>query len=168
MDLPDITVGDVRAWWQAPRVAAGAAATIGLLAIACAWLAIRLDIAEDRRLMLERQAEEGFLRPASSSRTVRVDLESGAVVGLGGSGLPERVELRIAARSNRFNVFRIAIARDDGTELIQVDRLQRDSNGELKLAINTSVLPRGSYTLRVEGFTWRGETVPVGRIGLRR
>ncbi len=159
MDLPDITVGDVRAWWQAPRVAAGAAATIGLLAIACAWLAIRLDIAEDRRLMLERQAEEGFLRPASSSRTVRVDLESGAVVGLGGSGLPERVELRIAARSNRFNVFRIAIARDDGTELIQVDRLQR---------INTSVLPRGSYTLRVEGFTWRGETVPVGRIGLRR
>lgn len=168
MDPQDIPAEGGSAWWQAPRVAAGAAAVIGLLVIACAWLAIRLDIAEDRRLLLERQAEEGFVRPPSSSRTVRVDLESGATVGLGGGDLPERVELRIAARSNRFSVFRVAIARDDGTEVIQVDRLQRDTSGELKLALNTSVLPRGSYTLRVEGFTWRGETVPVGRITLRR
>lgn len=168
MDRPDGSADETRAWWQAPRVAAGAAAAIGLLAIACAWLAIRLDIAEDRRLLLERQAEEGFLRPPSSSRTVRVDLESGTTVGLGGGDLPERVELRISARSNRFNVFRVAIARDDGTEVIQVDRLQRDTNGELKLAINTSVLPQGGYALRVEGFTWRGETIPVGRITLRR
>ncbi|MCU0976782.1 MAG: hypothetical protein MUC71_10810 [Steroidobacteraceae bacterium] len=156
------------AWWQQQRVALGAAAAIVLLAAACAWLAIRLDIAEDRRLLLERQAEQGFLRPPSSSRTVRANLESPATVALGGGDLPERVELRIAARGNRFNVFRVAIARDDGTEVIQVDRLQRDTNGELRLALNTSLLPKGSYSLRVEGFTWRGETVPAGRIALRR
>lgn len=156
------------AWWRQPRVAVGAATAIVLLVVACAWLAVRLDIAEDRRLLLERQAEEGFLRPPSSSRTVRVALESGASVGLGGGDLPERVELRIAVGGSRFNVFGVAIARDDGTELIQVERLQRDTNGELKLALNTSVLSGGTYTLRVEGFTWRGETVPVGRIVLRR
>lgn len=158
----------VPAWWQQPRVAMGAAVAIVLLGVACAWLAVRLDIAEDRRLLLEKQAEEGFLRPPSSSRTVRVTLGSGAAASLGGGDLPERVELRIAVGGNRFNVFRVAIARDDGTEVLQVDRLQRDTNGELKLALNTSVLSRGSYTLRVDGFTWRGETVPVGRISLRR
>jgi hypothetical protein len=168
MREPDTHGNTKPAWWQDRRVAIGAAITLPLLVVTSLWLAIRLDIAEDRRLLLERQAEEGFLRPPSSSRTVRVDLDSGATVGLGGGDLPERVELRITVRSNRFNVFRIAIARDDGTEVIQVDRLQRDTNGELKLALNSSVLPAGSYTLRVEGFTWRGETVPVGRIALRR
>jgi hypothetical protein len=168
MREPDTHGNTQPAWWQDRRVAIGTAITLLLLVVTSLWLAIRLDIAEDRRLLLERQAEEGFLRPPSSSRTVRVDLDSGATVGLGGGDLPERVELRITVRSNRFNVFRIAIARDDGTEVIQVDRLQRDTNGELKLAINTSVLPQGGYVLRVEGFTWRGETVPVGRIALRR
>jgi hypothetical protein len=139
-----------------------------LLAIACVWLAVRLDIAEDRRLLLERQAAEGFLRPPSSSRNLRVDLESGATVGIGAGDLPERVDLRIGVRAGRFNVFRLSIARDDGTELLQFDRLQRDTNGELRLALNSSVLPQGLYRLRVEGFTWRGETVPVGQIVLRR
>jgi hypothetical protein len=165
MEMPD---DPAPPWWQDRRVALGGAAALLLLAGSSLWLAIRLDIAEDRRLLLERQAEEGFLRPPSSSRTVRVDLDAGAAVGLGAGDLPERVELRITVRSSRFNVFRVAIARDDGTEVIQVDRVQRDTNGEVKLAINTDVLPKGGYVLRVEGFTWRGETVPVGRIALRR
>ena len=168
MQEPDAHGNTPPAWWQDRRVAIGAAIALLLLVVTSLWLAIRLDIAEDRRLLLERQAEEGFLRPPSSSRTVRVDLEPGTTVVLGGGDLPERVELRITARSNRFNVFRIAIARNDGTEVIQVDRLQRDTNGELKLALNTSALPKGGYVLRVEGFTWRGETVPVGRVSLRR
>lgn len=168
MQSDELPSAEVTRWWQQPRVAAGAAVALGILAVACAWLALRLDIAEDRRLLLERQAEEGFLRPPSTSRTVRVDLDSPATVGLGGGDLPERVELRIAARSNRFNVFRVAIVRDDGTEILQVDRLQRDTNGELRLALNSSLLPPGGYVLRVEGFTWRGETAPVGRLSIRR
>lgn len=156
------------AWWQQPKVAAGGAAAVVLLAAACAWLALRLDIAEDRRLYLERQAEAGFLLPPSSSREVRVELRSGASVGLGGGDLPERVDLRIAVSSNRFQVFRVALVRDDGTEVLQVDRLQRDTNGELRLALNSSALPRGAYTLRIHGLTWRGEPQPVGRLRITR
>jgi hypothetical protein len=168
MQSEDLPTRGARRWWQQPRVAVAAAAALVVLAVACAWLALRLDIAEDRRLFLERQAEQGFLRPPSTSRTIRVDLDSPATVGIGGGDLPERVELHIAARSNRFNVFRVAIARDDGTEVIRVDRLQRDTNGELRLALNSSLLPPGGYVLRVYGFTWRGETVPVGRLSIRR
>jgi len=94
-----------------------------------------------------------------------VDLASGRTIGLGG-GTPERVEVRIGARSNKFNLFRVDLARDDGTAVLHFDRLQRDSNGEIRFALNSTLLPPGSYTIRIEGFTWRGETVPVGRLGL--
>jgi hypothetical protein len=155
-------------WWQDWRVAVGAALALLLLIIGSLWLAVKLDIAEGRREMLERQAAEGFLRPPSSSRTAPVDLDNPATVTLGAGPLPERVELRIAARTSRFNTFRVAITRNDGVEVLHVDRLQRDSNGELRLAINSSLLPEGGYTVQVEGFTWRGETLPVGRFALQR
>lgn len=162
----DIADGPPRAWWQERRVATGAAAAIVVLALASAWFAHRASIARERMELLETQAAEGFLAPPSTTRTVAVNLESGRTIGLGG-GTPERVEFRIDARSNKFNLFRVALARDDGTAVLHFDRLQRDSNGEIRFALNSTLLPPGSYTIRVEGFTWRGETVPVGRIGLK-
>ena len=173
MQVPDVKAdfdspadtGQRLSWWQDRRVAVGAAVGLVLLAIACAWLAHRAGIAQERMALLEAQAEQGFLTPPSTSRSVRVNLESGRTISLGG-GTPERLEVHLDARSNRFNLFRVAIARDDGTAVLHFDRLQRDSNGEIRFALNSTLLPPGRYTIRVEGFTWRGETVPVGRIGL--
>lgn len=161
----DAADGPPPAWWQERRVAIGAAVAIVVLALACAWLAYRAGIARERMELLEAQAAEGFLAPPSTTRTVAVDMESGKTIRLDG-GTPERVEIRVDARSNRFNQFRVALARDDGTAVLHFDRLQRDSNGEIRFALNSTVLPPGGYALRIEGFTWRGETVPVGRVGL--
>ena len=152
-------------WWQDRRVAIGAAATICILVIACAWLAGSASVARERMAMLEARAAEGFLAPPSTVRTERVGLASGDGVSMGG-GTPERLEIHIDARSKKFNLFRIAILRDDGTAVMHFDRLQRDSNGELRFALNSTLLPAAHYTIRVEGFTWRGEAVPVGTIGM--
>ena len=151
-------------WWHDRRVPIAAAILIGLLVVATAWSAIRAGIARDRMDMLEATAAEGFLVPPSTTRTVRADPEDRGSVTLGVGAAAERVEIRIPARSNDFKVFRVSIARDDGTAVLHVDRLQRDSNGDLRMALNSSVLPPGSYTIRVEGFTWRGETVPLWRV----
>jgi hypothetical protein len=150
-------------WWHDRPVALGAAAALGILVIACAWLAISAGIARERMAMLEARAEQGFLAPPSTTRTARVSLESGGNLKLGG-GAPERLEIRIEARSNKYNQFRVSVLRDDGTAVLHFDRLQRDTNGELRLALNSTLLPPGGYVLRIEGFTWRGETEPVGRI----
>lgn len=146
-------------------MATGAAATIVVLALASTWFAYRAGIARERMELLEAQAAEGFLAPPSTSRSVRLDLDAARTASLGG-GTPERVEFAIDARSNRFNLFRVAVARDDGTAVMHFDRLQRDSNGELRFALNSTLLPPGSYSIRIDGFTWRGETAPVGRIPL--
>ena len=159
----DETPHAVPHWWHDRRVAIAAASAIGLLLIACTWLAISAGVARERMAMLEAREQQGFLAPPSTTRTARVSLDSGGTIGLGG-GAPERLEIRIDAHSNKFNLFRVAILRDDGTAVLHVDRLQRDTNGDLRLALNSTLLPPGSYSLRIEGFTWRGETEPVGRI----
>lgn len=153
-------------WWHDPRVALAAAALLVLLAAFAAWQAVRAGIAEDRRAMLEARAAEGFLLPPSVTRTARVSLRAPQPVTLGGGPSPERLEILIDARGDRFSAFRIALSRDDGTAVLHVQRLQRDSNGELRIALNSTLLPPGRYTIRVDGFTWRGDTVPAGRIPL--
>ncbi len=151
-------------WWQDRRVALGAAVAIVVLAIASLWLGSSASTARERMALLEAQAQEGFLLPPSTARTVRLQMGSG--VGLGG-GAPERVELRIDAHSNTYKLFRVSIGRDDGTAVMHFDRLQRDTNGEIRFALNSTLLPPGAYTIEVEGFTWRGETEPFGRARLR-
>ena len=152
-------------WWHDRRVAIGAASAIGVLLVACTWLAVSAGIARERMALMQAREQQGFLAPPSTTRSVRVSVDSGGSIQLGG-GAPEKLEIRIEARSNKFNQFRIVIQRDDGTAVLHVDRLQRDSNGELRLALNSTLLPPGNYSLRIEGFTWRGETEPLRRFGL--
>jgi hypothetical protein len=152
-------------WWHDRRVAIAAASAIGVLLIACTWLAVSAGIARERMALMQAREQQGFLAPPSTARSVRVNVDSGGSIQLGRAA-PEKLEIRIEARSNKFNQFRIVIQRDDGTAVLQVDRLQRDSNGELRLALNSTLLPPGSYSLRIEGFTWRGETEPLRRFGM--
>ena len=60
-------------------------------------------------------------------------------------------------RTDRFERFRVSLVRDDGTLVLHADRMVRDSNNDLRLSINTSILPDGKYLIRVEGYTRGGE-----------
>jgi hypothetical protein len=134
------------------RLAIGVVLLVFALAVALAWVAWRWGVAEDRMAMLQKQAEAGFLQAPTSSRTVRIDLRAPGTVSVGGGQFPERIDLRINARSERYARFRASLARDDGTLLFHADQLVRDSNQDLRLSINTSILPQGGYALRFEGY----------------
>jgi hypothetical protein len=134
------------------RLAIGASVLLVALAVALAWVAWRWGVAEDRMAMLQAQADAGFLQAPTSSRTVRIDLRAPGTVAMGGGEFPERMDLRINARSERHARFRVSLVRDDGTLLFHADQLVRDSNQDLRLSINTSILPQGDYELRIEGY----------------
>ena len=143
--------------YQKPGVLAGGAILIFVLVVALAWTAWRWNIALDRMEMMQSQAAVGFLQPPSSTRTLRIDPRRGGLTGIDAGGFASRIDLAIAVHSDRFDRYRIALSRDDGTALLHAERLALDSNGELHLGFNTSMLPNGIYRLRVEGYTRRGE-----------
>ena len=142
--------------YQKPQILAGGAALMLMLVVALAWSAWRWNIALDRMEMMEAQAAVGFLQPPSSTRTLHVDPRAGGLTGIDAGGLAKRIDLTIAVNSDRFDRYRIALSRADGTAILHAERLAPDSNGNLHLGFNTSLLPDGIYRLRVEGYARRG------------
>ena len=145
---------------QQPRVMAGAAGLLVVLVLGLAWTAWRWGITADRYEMLERRAAEGFIQAPSSTRSIRIDPRQSRVIGIDGGGFPQRVDLMIAAVTSNYDRFRVSLMRDDGTLLMHVDRMTRDSNSDLRLSLNTSLLPNGRYRLKIDGYTRRGDLEP--------
>lgn len=149
------------------RLAIGTGVLVVALAVALAWVAWRWGIAEDRMAMLQEQADAGFLQAPSSSRRVRVDLRASTPVSVGGGEFPERVDLFVNARTGRYARFRVSLLRDDGTLVVHADQVVRDSNWDLRLSFNSSMLPQGGYLIRVEGYARDGKLQPLGEARMR-
>lgn len=145
---------------QQPKALAGIAGLILVLVLVLIWMAWRWGIAEDRYELLQEQAAEGFLQAPSSTRSVRIDPRQSRVIGVGGGDLPQRVDLMIAAVTSSYERFRVSITRDDGTLVIHADRMVRDSNSDLRLSFNTSLLPAGKYRIRIDGYARNGDLRP--------
>jgi hypothetical protein len=151
---------EVPAWlekFQQPKALAGIAGLVLVLVLVLVWVAWRWGIAEERYALLEKKAAEGFLVAPSSTRSVRINPRDSRVIGIGGGDLPQRVDLMIATVTSSYDRFRVSLVRDDGTLVLHADRMVRDSNNDLRLSINTSILPDGKYLIRVEGYTRSGE-----------
>lgn len=156
---------EISPWIQrlsAHRFAVAAGGLLLALAIALAWVAWRWGVAEDRMELLQKQADTGFLQAPSTTRAVRVDLRAPGTIAVGGRDFPERIDLRVNARTDRFARFRLSLLRDDGTLLVHADQVVRDSNMDLRLSFNTSLLPAGRYVLRVEGYARGGRLEHLG------
>jgi hypothetical protein len=145
---------------QQPKALAGIAGLVLVLVLVLIWMAWRWGIAEDRYEMLQEQAAAGFLQAPSSTRSVRIDPRQSRVIGVGGGDLPQRIDLMIAAVTSNYDRFRVSIMRDDGTLVIHADRMVRDSNSDLRLSFNTSLLPAGKYRIRIDGYARNGELQP--------
>ncbi len=137
------------------------------LVVALAWVGCRWGVAEERMALMQRQADAGFLQAPSSNRSLRIDLRAPRAASLGGHDFPERVDFLLNARTDRHSRFCASLLRADGTLLLRADQLVRDSNLDLKLSVNTSMLPAGSYVLRVEGYARGGKLVPFAEAPLR-
>jgi hypothetical protein len=61
----------------------------------------------------------------------------------------------------------VSLLREDGTFLLHADQQVRDSNLDLRLSVNSSMLPAGAYVLRVEGYARGGKLERLGEAPLR-
>ncbi len=153
-----------RPLWQKPAVTLGlaaAAAVFGIgLAIATGTAASKAHkIAE-----LQKQVTEQTLDPATSTRSIRLmPSRSGAsnapAIVIGG-GKAELADLKIDESRSQYYMFRVTIDRIDQGRVGVITNLAKDSNGHLRIALNSSALGPGNYQLTLEGLDKHGDPQP--------
>jgi hypothetical protein len=123
---------------------------------------------------LQSQASERPLDPATSTREVRLlpSREGGSntpAITIGG-GAAQLVDFKIDESRSPYKIFRVTIDRIDQGRVAVISDLAKDSNGHLRIALNSSALGPGTYQLTIEGLTWRGDAEPDSwiTIGIQR
>jgi hypothetical protein len=89
-----------------------------------------------------------------------------ATVAIGWLTPPQLLDLHIDVSEGKYSQFLITIDKEDGTRVMQVRRIARDSNRELRLGLNSSAFGPGDYLMEIEGYNWRGQTETIGWVRL--
>jgi hypothetical protein len=77
-----------------------------------------------------------------------------------GGGEAQLVDFRIDESRSPYKDFRVTIDRVDQGRVMVIDNLTKDSNGHLRVAVNSSAFGPGNYQLTIEGLTMRLEPQP--------
>jgi hypothetical protein len=79
---------------------------------------------------------------------------------------PQLLDISIDAAEGKITQFQITVDKSDGVRVMQIKRIMRDSNKEVRFSLNSSAFGPGNYLVKVEGYNWRGQTQEVGWIML--
>jgi hypothetical protein len=150
--------------WQKPAVTVGLGVGVVILVLALAAVSAGNASKSHRLEQLQKQATERALDPATSTREIRLmPSRSGAsnspAITIGG-GSAQLADFKIDESRSPYHVFRITIDRIDQGRVGVINNIAKDSNGHLRIALNSSALGPGNYMLTLEGLDWRGEPQP--------
>jgi hypothetical protein len=153
-----------RPLWQKPQAILGLAAAALVLVVALVIVAGDSAAKSHRITALQKQALERPLDPATSTREIRLlPSRSGAsntpAINIGG-GSVHLADFKIDESRSPYHAFRVTIDRIDQGRVGVITNLTKDSNGHLRIALNSSALGPGNYQLTIEGLNWRGEAEP--------
>jgi len=144
-----------------------------LMSVLAAVYWLRSSALQDELAALQRSVKAIQLRPPNSVHEYRATpvaaRPTSPTLAIGYPDPPQLIELRVDMSKGRFNTFLVTVDSVRDGRIMQVRRVARDSNGELRLSLNTSAFGSGEIDLQFAGYTWRGETVPAGwiRLGLQ-
>jgi hypothetical protein len=157
-------------WRHASRGVQALAVALLLAVAGLIVVAIQARSANSRLQAVTRQLQTSGLQAHSTVRTYRVKLERGRpqrpTLAVGWPTPPELLDMYIDVTEGNYNAFQVTIDRLDGSRVLQIRRISRDSNRELRLALNSSAFGPGEYLMKLDGYTWRGQTRELGWIML--
>ncbi|MEO7775583.1 MAG: hypothetical protein ABIT36_12460 [Steroidobacteraceae bacterium] len=150
-------------WEKLPFIASVGTATLVFL-IATLVLAARVSDRGDRIASLQKRIVAQPLDPATQTRPIvlipsRTGPSERPAITVGGKSV-EFVDFKIDTSWSAYSAFRVTIDRLDQGRVSVLYNLHKDSNGHLRVGLNSSALGPGSYQFMLEGLNWRGEPVP--------
>jgi hypothetical protein len=155
-----------RPLWQKPVVTLALAGTVAALALALAVVTGGSLSKTHRIADLQKEVHDRVLDPATSTREIRLlpsrtGASSAPAITIGGSGAgAQLVDFHIDESRSPYHMFKVTIDRVDQGRVGVIDDLTKDSNGHLRIALNSSALGPGTYQLTLEGLDWHNEPQP--------
>jgi hypothetical protein len=152
-------------FWHNPLIPLGLAAAVLVLIITTSVVARGSAQKTHTIAALTDEVAEQPLDPATTTRTIRLlpsreGASSTPAVVIGGSGQTQLADLRIDLTHSPYRLYRITIDRIDQGRVAIINNLAKDSNGHVRIALNSSALGPGNYQFTIEGMNWRGEPQP--------
>lgn len=148
--------------WQKLPVVAGVAAVALIAVIAAAGLFFAAQDKDAQIARLQRDLAQQPLLPVQATRPITVEMsrngpERRALVTIG-ADRTELADFKFDLSWSRYRNFVVTIDRVDQGRVAVLTNLARDSNGHLRVALNSSALGPGDYAVTVEGLDLRRGT----------
>jgi hypothetical protein len=171
---PEPWAEPAKPFWQKPAIILGLLAATLVLAVALALVASGSAQKSHRIASLQQQATQRPLLPAASTRDIRLlpsrdgASETPAIV-IGGGSEGQLANFRIDESRSPYRLFRVTVDRINQGRVAIIDHLAKDSDGNLRIALNSTALGPGDYQLTIDGLTWQGLPQPDSwvTIGIR-
>ena len=159
-------------WWQRRAAVATLAALATLLLVAAVASQVSGRRERSRAETLASELKTATLRAPTRDRALRVrpnprSWSAAPDATIAWPEPPELIELFMPVGYARYREFAITIDKADQGRMMVLQRLIPDSNGDLRLSLNSSAFGPGEYRLRLQGYTWRGQRVDVGWVRLK-
>jgi hypothetical protein len=154
-------------WWKNVYVLIGLGA-VALLSLVAFWallgkyVLLRTELDDTRTLM----TQGSLVQPATSSvvhvtpdRVPNID-HARIVVN---RNAPQLMDVHIdLGYTNKLIEFRLFVDKKDQGRALILNNLLKDSNGELRMTLNSTGLAAGTYNVRIEALPFRGGPIPLG------
>lgn len=149
-------------FWQKLEVVLGLLGATVVLGIGLAIVASGSARKTRSIAALQQEVAERPLDPATSTRDIhllpsRDGASDSPSIIIGGGSDAELADFRIDESRSPYRVFRITIDRIDQGRVGVIDHIAKDSDGNLRIALNSSALGPGNYQLTIEGLNWQGQ-----------
>lgn len=150
--------------WQKLPVFAGVAALAAAAVIAAGVLFFKLQNRNHLIVGLEHDLATQPVLPVQGTRPVTVEMsrtgpEPRPVISIGGART-ELVDFKFDLSWSKFSNFNLTIDRVGQGRVAVLTNMQRDSNGHVRVGLNSSALGAGDYEVKVEGLDLRRGTEP--------
>ncbi len=152
--------------WQRPEVVLGLAALSAVLLIAAVVLASSVQKKSARIQAQQQELQQQPLLPVQSTRSITIKPSRQGPTGrsaatIGGSR-PELADFKLDMSWSPYSNFHVTIDRVNAGRLAELANVARDSNGHVRIALNSSALGPGDYAVTIEGLDKWGKPVPQG------
>lgn len=161
-----------QAWWQRPATVVALAGLAAVLLVTTIVSQVGLRRERAAAAVLATALKTATLRAPTRDRSLRVapnprSWSAAPDASIAWPEPPEMIEIFMPVGYARFREFAVTIDKADHGRMMLLQRVVPDSNGDLRLSLNSSAFGPGEYRLRLQGYTWRGQRVDAGWVRLR-